>query len=110
MVERGIDVAQEHLPVVLIDPAPAMGQLHVASDVVLRSAVVGARVAHQLTYPELGILNPSSATPRSWTASATRSPSSPHTSTPPPPACSICSASLTPAAAGTPASCPAPAG
>src|SRR5438132_7026403 len=37
MVEGGIDVAQEHLPVVLIDPEPAMGQLHVASDVVQRA-------------------------------------------------------------------------
>src|SRR5882724_3972446 len=37
MVERGIDVAQEPLPVVLIDPEPAMGQLHLASDVVQRA-------------------------------------------------------------------------
>src|SRR3989449_2092235 len=37
MVERGIDVAQEHLPVVLIDPEPGMGKLHVASDVVQRA-------------------------------------------------------------------------
>src|SRR2546429_3114910 len=38
MVERGIDMAKEHLPVALIDSESAVGQLHLASDVVQRAA------------------------------------------------------------------------
>ena len=38
MFERGIDVAQEHLPVALVDAEPAMRQLHLASHVVERAA------------------------------------------------------------------------
>src|SRR2546427_590774 len=37
VVERSIDVAQEHLPVALVDPESAVRQLHVASDVVQRA-------------------------------------------------------------------------
>src|SRR5439155_22354381 len=38
VVERGVHVAQEDLPVALIDPKPAMRHLHVAPHVVDRTA------------------------------------------------------------------------
>src|SRR5260370_31559080 len=37
MVEGGIDMAEEHLPVALLDSESAVGQLHLASDVVQRA-------------------------------------------------------------------------